>query len=74
MYIITADYLEIIMSEAINPAISDRICKHMNDDHGDALVLYVKAFGNSPEAESAKMLFHRSSRYEFLLPRLKEKL
>ena len=44
------------MSEAITPAISDRICKHMNDDHGDALVLYVKAFGNSPEAESAKML------------------
>lgn len=44
------------MSEAITPAISDRICKHMNDDHGDTLVLYVKAFGNSPEAESAKMV------------------
>ena len=44
------------MSEPITPAISDRICKHMNDDHGDALVLYVKAFGDSPQAESAKMV------------------
>lgn len=44
------------MSEPITPAISDRICKHMNEDHGDALVLYVKAFGNSPEAESAEMI------------------
>ncbi len=44
------------MSEAITPAISDRICKHMNEDHGDALVLYIKAFGNSPEAESAEMI------------------
>ncbi|MGK7949086.1 MAG: DUF2470 domain-containing protein [Xenococcaceae cyanobacterium] len=44
------------MSEPITPAISDRICKHMNEDHGDALVLYVKAFGNSTEAESAEMI------------------
>ena len=44
------------MSEAITPAISDRICKHMNEDHGDALILYVQAFGNSPEAESAQMI------------------
>lgn len=44
------------MSEAITPAISDRICKHMNEDHGDALVLYVRAFGNSPQAESAQMI------------------
>ena len=44
------------MSEAITPTISDRICKHMNEDHGDALVLYVQAFGNSPEAESAQMI------------------
>ena len=44
------------MSEPITPAISDRICKHMNEDHGDALVLYIKAFGNSPQAESAEMI------------------
>jgi putative heme iron utilization protein len=28
----------------------------MNEDHGDALVLYAKAFGNSPEAQTAQMI------------------
>jgi putative heme iron utilization protein len=44
------------MSEPITPAISDRICKHMNDDHSDAIVLYAKAFGNTPNAETAQMM------------------
>jgi putative heme iron utilization protein len=44
------------MSEAITPAISDRICKHMNEDHADAIVLYAKAFGNSPNTEAAQMI------------------
>lgn len=44
------------MSDIITPAISDRICQHMNEDHGDAIVLYAKAFGNSPDAESARMI------------------
>ena len=43
------------MSETITPAISDRICKHMNEDHGNAIALYAKAFGNQPETESARM-------------------
>ena len=43
------------MSDVITPAVSDRICKHMNDDHAEAIVLYAKVFGNSPEAETAKM-------------------
>ena len=43
------------MSETITPAISDRICKHMNEDHGAAIALYAKAFGNKPETETAKM-------------------
>lgn len=44
------------MSEAITPTISDRICKHMNDDHADAIVVYAKAFGNEPKTETAKMI------------------
>ncbi|HAC65838.1 MAG TPA: heme iron utilization protein [Cyanothece sp. UBA12306] len=44
------------MSEPITPAISDRICKHMNEDHLDAVVLYAKVFGNRPEVETAKMV------------------
>jgi putative heme iron utilization protein len=43
------------MSEPITPAISDRICKHMNEDHGEAIVLYAKVFGNAPETETATM-------------------
>ena len=43
------------MSEAITPAISDRICKHMNKDHADAIALYAKAFGNAPQTETATM-------------------
>lgn len=43
------------MSDIITPEISDRICQHMNEDHGEAIVLYAKVFGNSPNAESAKM-------------------
>ena len=44
------------MSETITPAISDRICKHMNEDHANAVVLYAQVFGNSPEAEAAEMI------------------
>lgn len=44
------------MADPITPVISDRICQHMNEDHGDALVLYAKVFGNTPNAETAQML------------------
>ena len=44
------------MSDPISPAISDRICSHMNEDHADAVVLYAQVFGNSAEAQSAQML------------------
>lgn len=44
------------MSETITTAVSDRICKHMNNDHGDTLVLYAKHYGNLENLNSAKML------------------
>jgi putative heme iron utilization protein len=28
----------------------------MNEDHAEAIVLYAKVFGNSPEAQAAQML------------------
>ena len=43
------------MSDPITPAISDRICQHMNEDHQNAIILYAKVFGNVPETETAKM-------------------
>ncbi|ESA33544.1 heme iron utilization protein [Leptolyngbya sp. Heron Island J] len=43
------------MAEAITPTVSDRICKHMNDDHADAVLLYAQAFGNAINATAATM-------------------
>ena len=44
------------MSETITTAVSDRICKHMNKDHGDAIVLYAQFFGKVDDLQNAKML------------------
>lgn len=44
------------MSEEFSPQISDRICKHMNEDHADAVALYVKAYGDLETTTAAKML------------------
>lgn len=44
------------MSEAITSEISKRICRHMNADHADAVVLYAKAFGGTPNATFAEMV------------------
>ena len=43
------------MADPLTPAISDRICKHMNDDHAEAIVLYAKCFGNVESATAAQM-------------------
>lgn len=43
------------MADPITPEISTRICTHMNDDHADAIALYAKVYGNTPEATAAQM-------------------
>ncbi|MGF1567388.1 MAG: DUF2470 domain-containing protein [Nodosilinea sp.] len=43
------------MTEPITPAVSDRICKHMNEDHAEAVLLYATAYGNQPAATAAAM-------------------
>ena len=44
------------MGEAITAAVSDRICKHMNDDHADSIVTYAEVYGNQENVASARML------------------
>jgi len=44
------------MADLLTPEISDRICKHMNEDHADAVVLYAKFYGGVAEANTAEML------------------
>ena len=43
------------MPEPITSAVSDRICKHMNKDHGEAVLLYATAYGNQLNATAATM-------------------
>ncbi|MBP0033076.1 MAG: DUF2470 domain-containing protein [Roseofilum sp. Belize BBD 4] len=43
------------MSDVITAQVSDRICKHMNEDHAEAIALYAQTFGQTPSASSAKM-------------------
>ena len=42
-------------AEPITPVISDRICKHMNEDHAAAVLTYAQVFGKSPAAATAAM-------------------
>ena len=44
------------MSDVFSPEVSDRICKHMKDDHASAIALYAKAFGGVVDVTAAKML------------------
>jgi putative heme iron utilization protein len=43
------------MPEPITSAVSDRICKHMNDDHAEAVLLYATAYANQSDATAAEM-------------------
>ena len=43
-------------SDPLTDAVSDRICRHMNDDHADAVVAYARHFGNVANASSARMI------------------
>jgi|SRR4028119_1009570 putative heme iron utilization protein len=44
------------MSEPFSQEVSQRICKHMNEDHAEAVSLYAQIFGNSPNTEAAEMV------------------
>ncbi len=43
------------MAEPITSAVSDRICKHMNKDHAEAVLFYATAYGNLPSATAATL-------------------
>ncbi len=44
------------MSEPITAAVSDRICKHMNNDHAEAIVMYAEVYGHQTNVSAARML------------------
>ena len=41
--------------EKIDPKVSDRICKHMNRDHAEAVLTYAHRYGNQPSATAATL-------------------
>jgi len=42
-------------ADPLSPAVSDRICKHMNEDHASAVVAYARHYGGISEAKTARM-------------------
>jgi putative heme iron utilization protein len=43
-------------ADPLTPAVSDRICKHMNDDHAAAVLSYARHYGGITTARQARML------------------
>ena len=43
-------------ADPLAPAVSDRICKHMNDDHAQAVLAYARYYGGIEAPQAARML------------------
>ena len=43
-------------ADPLTPAVSDRICRHMNDDHAEAVLAYARYYGGIEAPASARML------------------
>ena len=44
-----------VKSEMITPAVSDRICRHMNKDHAEAVLTYAQRYGHEAAATTATL-------------------
>jgi putative heme iron utilization protein len=42
-------------ADPLTPTVSDRICRHMNDDHADAVLRYARHYGGCSTAGEAVM-------------------
>ena len=43
-------------ADPLTPAVSDRICRHMNNDHAAAVLAYAHHYAGLPQASSARMV------------------
>ena len=43
-------------ADPLTPAVSDRICRHMNDDHPQAVLTYARRYGAKAAAQQARMV------------------
>ena len=54
-------------ADPLTPAVSDRICRHMNDDHSEAVLRYAQHYGGLTTAASAAMTAVRPEAMELLV-------
>ncbi|KMM17700.1 DUF2470 domain-containing protein [Synechococcus sp. GFB01] len=43
-------------ADPLTAAVSDRICRHMNSDHAEAVLAYARHYGGIAEAGQARMV------------------
>jgi putative heme iron utilization protein len=43
-------------ADPLTSAVSDRICKHMNEDHAEAVVAYARHYGGMANPATARMV------------------
>ncbi len=43
-------------ADPLTPAVSDRICRHMNDDHAPAVLAYAHHYAGLTQARTARMV------------------
>ena len=43
-------------ADPLTPEVSDRICKHMNDDHAEAVLAYASHYGGIQGGQEARMV------------------
>lgn len=43
-------------ADPLTSAVSDRICKHMNEDHAEAVLAYARHYGGVTAPQTARML------------------
>ena len=51
-------------ADPLTPAVSDRICRHMNDDHASAVLSYARHYGGITGARQARMLAVNTARFK----------
>ena len=51
-------------ADPLTESVSERICRHMNDDHAEAVIAYAKHYGGMDSAESARMVAVRPEAME----------
>ena len=54
-------------ADPLTPAVSDRICRHMNDDHREAVLRYAQHYGGIQAPAFAKMTAVRPDAMELVV-------